>query len=223
MRLASRFARRVRAWAKDAGLPVIFSPAGERKDEIADANLPRDPKVRGVFLVVVARAPASVWHVQRTAEGRIGSIERKRPWVNHYAFPIWDGEWGHGIIRFCPHLPFKAMIILHGHEAVAAEAARRGLGFRNEDNCFTAWSHAAGLGQIAETLSSQSSEGRLGQSLRALAALLILREQVLPPLLAGALPRKIRHRPRHLVLRDPQHRNLRNGMNDLFREVGIAA
>lgn len=163
MRVAGRFARRVKAWAKDAGVPVIFSLAGERKDEIADAQLPVDPNFRGVFLVVAGRAPASVWQVRQTAEGRIRCIERKRPWVNHYAFHIWDGEWGHVIIRFCPHPPFNALIILNGHEWVAAKAAQSGLSFRKEDNCFTDWSNAAGLGQIAETLSSESSVGRLLQ------------------------------------------------------------
>lgn len=83
--------------------------------------------------------------------------------LNHYAFHIWDGEWGHVIIRFCPHPPFNALILLNGYEWVASKAGRSGLGFRKEDNCFTDWSNAAGLGQIAETLSSKSSEGRLRQ------------------------------------------------------------
>lgn len=68
IRLAGRFGRRVRAWAEKAHVPVIFSSAGERKDEIADAHLPTDPTFRGVFLVVVGRAPASVLKVQRTTE-----------------------------------------------------------------------------------------------------------------------------------------------------------
>ena len=164
MRAAGRFARRVRAWAKKADVPVISSSAGERKEVMAQAHLPADPAFRGVFLVLVGRAPAHVWQVQHTSDGRIRCIERKDPWVNHYAFHIWDPQWGHIIIRFCPHPPFSALVILNGHEWVAAEAARRGLEFRKEDNCFTDWSDAAGLEQIAETLSSDaSSEGRLLQ------------------------------------------------------------
>jgi hypothetical protein len=165
MRVAGRFSRRLRGWATQAGVPVIFSGAGQRKEIISHAHLPSDPSFEGVFLVVAGRAPASVWHVQQTATGRIRHIERKQPWVNHYAFHIWDREWGHLIIRFCPHPPFNALIILNGHEWVAAEAARRRLEFRKEDNCFTDWSNAAGLEQIAETLSSdESSAGRLFQA-----------------------------------------------------------
>jgi len=163
MRVAGRFARRVKAWAKQARVPVIFSAAGERKESLAEVHLPSDSKFTGVFLVVVGRAPASVWSVQHTAAGRIRHIERKRPWVNHYAFHIQDSQWGHVIIRFCPHPPFNALVILNGHEWVAAEAARRGLSYRKQDNCFTDWSDAAGLEQIAETSSSESSKGRLLQ------------------------------------------------------------
>ena len=41
------------------------------------------------------------------------------------------------IIRFCPHPPFNALVILNGHEWVAKEAERRRLAFRKQDNCFS--------------------------------------------------------------------------------------
>jgi hypothetical protein len=39
MRLAGRFARRVRAWAADNAVPVIDCPAGERKHLVAEEYL----------------------------------------------------------------------------------------------------------------------------------------------------------------------------------------
>lgn len=39
MRLAGRFGRRVRALAKARGIPVVFCPAGMRKDEVAQVLL----------------------------------------------------------------------------------------------------------------------------------------------------------------------------------------
>jgi hypothetical protein len=100
-----------------------------------------------------------VWDVEHTSDGRIRRIKRKEPraWVNHYHFHIMDRDWGHVIIRFCPHPPFNALVILNGHEWVAREAARRGLAFRKEDNCFTELSNARDLGHVAETLSSPES------------------------------------------------------------------
>ena len=49
---------------------------------------PRRPGFKGVFAVIVRRAPGNVWDVEHTADGRIRRIKRKvpRPWVNHYAF-----------------------------------------------------------------------------------------------------------------------------------------
>ena len=121
----------------------------------------------GVFVVIVRRAPGNVRDVEHTADGRIRRIKRKvpRPWVNHYAFHIMDRDWGHMIIRFCPHPPFNALVILNGHEWVAKEAERRRLAFRKQDNCFTELSNARDLGLVAETLSSpESSVGRLVQA-----------------------------------------------------------
>ena len=167
MRVAGRFARRVKGWAKGAGVPVVYSKTGERNKDLAKAYIPDDPGYEGVFVVIVRRAPGNVWDVEHTADGRIRRIKRKkpRPWVNHYAFHIMDRDWGHVIIRFCPHPPFNALVILNGHEWVAREAERRRLAFRKQDNCFTELSNARDLGLVADALSSpESSVGRLVQA-----------------------------------------------------------
>ena len=56
MRLAGRFARRVRGWARANDVPVIDTKAGERKHLIAAEYLEAGPVRTGVFLVLVARA-----------------------------------------------------------------------------------------------------------------------------------------------------------------------
>jgi len=61
------------------------------------------------------------------------------------------------------------------------------------------------------------------QALRALAALLLLRDHVIRPLLAGALHAETTPASRHTAPRDQPYATLRRDMNDLFREVGIAA
>lgn len=61
------------------------------------------------------------------------------------------------------------------------------------------------------------------QALRALAAIVIMRDQVIRPLLAGALQMQITRKPRQLTSLDKRYRALRRSMNELFREVGIAA
>src|SRR5665811_509473 len=51
MRMAGRFARRVKAWGAANDVPVIFCKAGERKHRIAQEYLEQHTVGVGVFLV----------------------------------------------------------------------------------------------------------------------------------------------------------------------------
>ena len=163
MRLAGRFARRVRASAQAHGIPVIDCKAEERKHQIAEDYLAEHPVRTGVFLVLVARAPATVWKVDRSAAGVIHHLEKTRQFVNHYSFHIIDPTWGHVTIKISGHPPFGAQVILNGHEYVACAGQTAGLGLAKEGNCFTRVSEPARLAQIADTLSQPGTIGRLGQ------------------------------------------------------------
>lgn len=158
MRFAGRFSRRVHAYAQKNRIPLIQCERGERKHEIAESYLPKDPSFQGVFCILAGRAPASVWTVQKGVH-----LEKKdpQPYVNHYSFHILDPEWGHMTIKLCPHPPFNAQIILNGHEYVARQAKREGIAFQQEGNCFTQFSDGAGLAGIADTMRAESSVGRL--------------------------------------------------------------
>ncbi len=113
MRMAGRFSRRIRGFAKATGIPVVDCPAGERKHEMAEEYLANTKITQGVFLILVGRAQAPVWDV-----GVNHHIERKKPmpYVNHYSFHILDPEWGHITIKISGHPPFPAQVILNGHE-----------------------------------------------------------------------------------------------------------
>ena len=115
----------------------------------------------GVFLVLVARAPATVWKVQRSKTGVIVELEKKSEYMNHYSFHIMDPTWGHITIKMSGHPPFGAQVILNGHEYVAAAATRAGVGFEKEGNCFTVVPEPARLAQIADTVSQPETAGRL--------------------------------------------------------------
>ena len=164
MRFAARFARRVYAWSDKHDIPVLGTKSGERKHKKVEDYLPSDPDFRGLFCIVVGRAPAPLWQVRRFGEGGI-DVRRKepQPYANWYHFHIMDPEWGHVIVRFCPHPPFFANVILNGHEYVARQAAKQMIPFRQEGNCFTCAADLAGLGAIADTMSAPSAVGRLVQ------------------------------------------------------------
>jgi hypothetical protein len=73
-----------------------------------------------VFLILVARAPATVWDVNRSPGGVIRNLAKKKSFVNHYSFHVMDPDWGHLTIKMSGHPPFAAQVILNGHEYVAA-------------------------------------------------------------------------------------------------------
>jgi hypothetical protein len=164
MRMAGRFSRRVRKWAQVNAVPVIDCKAGERKHLIAEEHLRDHPGIGpGVFMILVARAPATTWDVQRSQRGTIRNLAKKKTYVNHYSFHIIDPLWGHVTIKMSGHPPFGAQVILNGHEHVAAMATSAGVAFGKEGNCFTEISDPAGLAQLADTLSHPAAIGRLGQ------------------------------------------------------------
>ncbi len=161
MRMAGRFARRVRGWAKESGVPVIDCARGERKHRIAEEYLSTHGPKPGVFLILVARAPASVWDVRRSAKGVIYELTKKQAFVNHYSFHIWDETVGHLTIKMSGHPPFGAQVMLNGHELVARAAQAAGISFRKEGNCFTETADPAALAQVADTLAAPAAAGRL--------------------------------------------------------------
>jgi hypothetical protein len=161
MRLAGRFSRRVRAYAKANRIPVIDCSVNERKHELAEKQLETTTVIEGVFLILVGRAQAPVWDVSGKHH-----LERKRPmpYVNHYSFHIRDRDWGHLTIKISGHPPFPAQILLNGHEWAACHARKAGILFTKEGNCFTHISDLAGFARIADTLSDDRTIGRLREA-----------------------------------------------------------
>jgi hypothetical protein len=162
-RMAGRFKRRLEAFAKKNQIPFLYCEAGERKHEKAEPYVPQDPHFKGISLVLVGRAPAPVWEVQRNSKGQIANLchPKKWPYVNHYHIHLMDPEWGHVTIRICGYPPFGAQVIANGHEWVERQARKRSLPVTKEGNCFTGGSDFQALNQIAKTLRAAHAVGRL--------------------------------------------------------------
>jgi hypothetical protein len=168
MREAGHFARRVHAFAAKNHIPIIECKKNfdddKRKHEIAAEHFPADPARTGLFCILYGRAPAPLWDIHRYGNGGMEIRRRKPyPYVNHYSFHIVDPEWGHLIIKLCPHPPFNAQIILNAHEYVARQAQKAGISFEKVDNCFTSISNASSFAQIADTMTAPGGEGQLAQ------------------------------------------------------------
>ena len=66
MRMAGRFSRRVHGYASANGIPVIQCNTEQRKHLIAEEYLQKNSAVKGLFLILVSRAVATVWTVKRS-------------------------------------------------------------------------------------------------------------------------------------------------------------
>lgn len=163
--VAGDFARRLKAWCQKRRVPFIECAAGEEKHVLAESLLPANWKFRGVFAVLVARAPAPVWQVQFNKQGQIQNLRHRDPWphVQHYYFQIVDPEWGHIMVRICGYPPFGAQVVLNGHEWVQRQGRRRGYPFTQEGNCFTEGSDFGKVDRLAGRLLGEE----LGPSLQA--------------------------------------------------------
>ena len=160
-RLAGRFSRRLHAWAQQQGIPVIHCPPRQRKHELAESYLPQDPHPIGVFLILVAKAPALVREVKHSPNG-VPHLQRKTPWpyVNHYHFHLIDPDWGHITLKMSGHPPFGIQVMLNGHEWVERQARRQTISISKEGNCFVGGSFQA-LDRLADTLCDEHAIGRL--------------------------------------------------------------
>ncbi len=160
MRMAGRFSRRIRAYAKKYSIPVIYCKPGDRKHEIAEELIPNLPGYRGLFCILVGKAPGPVYKAKE-CKGGVPHLDKKFPFVNHYSFHIMDPDWGHITIKFCPHPPFYSQIMLNGHEYVAKQAIKEKIPFIKEGNCFTDVPNATDLAKVADTMKDPFFVGRI--------------------------------------------------------------
>jgi hypothetical protein len=164
-RMAGDFSRRVRAFGQKHQIPIQYCEIGDKtKHARAEKLRPKDPNFQGVFLILVARAPALVWQIKKNSKNQV-LIRRPKSWplVNHYHFHIMDKQWGHLTIRISGHPPFGAQILLNGHEWVECQARQQSICWAKEGNCFVDGSDLVALGRLAEGLGGVGGLARLAQ------------------------------------------------------------
>jgi hypothetical protein len=169
-RMAGDFARRVKAFSQKHKISLQYCELGDKtKYEKAEKARPKDPDFQGVFLILVARAPAPVWQIKKSRRGKL-LIRRAKNWplVNHYHFHILDKEWGHISFRMSGHPPFGAQILLNGHEWLERQARKEAICYSKQGNCFVGGSDLPALNSLAAGLAGSSGLVRLAGSLRSL-------------------------------------------------------
>lgn len=82
MRLAGRFSRRLRAWAKKNQVPVLnawdYKDDDRRMHAVVEERLPSEANFKGVFCITVHRAPGPLRRIDRYGQG---GVNIKTEWV----------------------------------------------------------------------------------------------------------------------------------------------
>jgi len=161
--MAGTFARRLRAYCEKEKIVFIDAGTNERKHELAAAHLPSDPMFRGLFAVIAGMAPAPVWEVRHSPQGKIVELRHRPVWpyVKHYFFHLIDPHWGHVTVRMCGYPPFGAQVILNGHEWVERAARREEIRVVKCGNCFVEGSALMQIDRLAQSLRRATVIGRI--------------------------------------------------------------
>jgi hypothetical protein len=163
--MAGTFSRRLHGFCAQQRIALIEAQAGDRKQELAQPDLPNDPKFCGLFLVIKSNAPAAVGEVKRNGEGRITAIRHRNSWpdVRHFFFHLIDREGGQVTIRMCSYPPFGAQVILNGHEWGERQAKRQRVAAVKDGNCFIEGSNFSALSRGASAFDRAETIAALRQ------------------------------------------------------------
>lgn len=198
------------------------------------------PGFEGVFAVIVRRAAGNVWDVEHTADGRIytkGERVRRIGAMAHNAAGLLDrlphpGRLG-GIDINRPRA--RAVMQAPPRRALLKPGGVHLLGTRHDGR--PAPRRPAVLAEVVPPTTSGSSAARgwppgsrvhadtswTPAALRAMAALLLLRDKVLCPLLAAASTSGSASKPRVSTVPEQRHAGAHREMRSLFDTIGIAA
>jgi hypothetical protein len=93
-------------------------------------------------------------------DGHGWHLDRVRRWVIQYSFYINDRDFGPMFVRMCPYSPLPARVCLNQHHWLAERLRRKGVKFRQSDNCFSNCADPAVLQQLADSFSAGHLIGR---------------------------------------------------------------
>jgi hypothetical protein len=139
-RLTDNFVRFVEDYAKMHNVPILQGKPGESHVDQAAPYLERvADKDEAVYCIIKVQEETSsfVSYVPKNGPDKERKIARGRRRINHYYFFIKDPEFGTGNwIRVSSYAPFPVTVYFNGHNFVAQQLSRQGVGFQMRDNMF---------------------------------------------------------------------------------------
>jgi hypothetical protein len=128
---SSKVIAHAEALAKRAGRPFIYQDrVVHGKDDLARQIASRDGITEGLICVLSTVEPAMSFTLAR------GAIRPRLRKCLHLYFYVIDRELGFIHIRLQTWFPFQIQVYLNGHEWLARQLERRGVGFERYENTF---------------------------------------------------------------------------------------
>jgi hypothetical protein len=238
-RMAGDFARRVKAFSAKEQIPLQYCELGQKGKHLRAEKLrPKAADFQGVFLILVARAPAPVWQVYKSRRHKV-LIRRPKSWplVNHYHFHIVDKQWGQqrlagvDIQKARLRAVAQALIALApqpdgftAEQLAARVRSHQGPRMPKYNTRKAAYDLRKFRGKNMVRRIAKSRRYRVQRpGIRTLAALLILRERVLKPVMTGVC-RPIRSRPpKNIHSLDLHYQALQREMLSTLQDLKLAA
>jgi hypothetical protein len=137
-RLSDEVKAHAKAFAKRHGRPLIYlsSPATSKED-FARRIMQRDGIQQGLICVLTCVELCKAFKVRRNRQTRhleFGLANRKCLFIYFY---FADQEFGLMHVRLQTWLPMPMQVCLNGREYLAKRLQRAGIGYVQQDNCFT--------------------------------------------------------------------------------------
>ena len=136
----NRHSERIKQHAKDmaegAGRPYIYLDGPIRKEDRVQALLRHNPVTEGLVCVLAAVESCQSFKLAY-GEGRPRVVPARRKCLCLY-FYFLDRQFGLMHVRIATWFPFSVQVCLNGHDWLARQMNRHGIGYRQLDNAFLA-------------------------------------------------------------------------------------
>jgi hypothetical protein len=136
----NRQSERIKQHAKDVaertGRPYLYLSGPIRKEDRVQALLKHDPVTEGLVCILAAVESCQSFKLAY-GEGRPRLVPARRKCLCLYYY-FMDRQFGLMHVRIATWFPFTVQVCLNGHDWLARQMDRHGIGYRQLDNAFLA-------------------------------------------------------------------------------------
>jgi len=130
--------QQVEAGAKAAGIEIEYvNDSSVSKEDRARESAQRAGRTGELRAILSAVEPCRTFFVRKNAKTGMLELQNRPGKCLHYYHYWLDARLGPCHVRLQTWFPFNVFVCVNGREMLAGELRRRGLAYRQRDNCFT--------------------------------------------------------------------------------------